>query len=1190
MKLKDLGSGSRKHFPEAFLMLRRIWLFLSLSLLSASAALAQTSGQISGHVTDSTGAVIPKVAITLSNAATGVARSTFTTSAGDYEFPDVQPGNYTLQATHPSFKTDTTQNVELQVQQSLRQDFTLQVGQVTESVTVEATGVLLQADNPTLGTVVPTQTLAQMPLNSRNYLSLVAVSANTNTLSPTQGQAGSRLGGQRSTESISVGGQRIMYNHYTIDGINNTDVDFNTFVVQPTVDAIQEMKVQTGVYPAQYGYNATQVNVVTKSGGNAYHGTAFYFLRNNYADARGFNYSTIPFAAKLPFRYNDYGFVLSGPLSIPHLFDAKNRLFFMVNKEWFSQSQSLENRQTLPTASVLGGDFSGFSLKQGGAETAIYDPATGNANGTGRTQFPGNVIPAGRIDPTSALIIKQFYHPATTSSYTNNYAYSDVNTDDHDQFTVRADYVQSPKLQWAFRFSDGIETVSNPGFPALGATVGTSIDTNFYQYLGSNTWTISPTIVNVFTLGYTDFYNSLGTLSQNKVNAVGLLNGGITNLQPGAAATWGIPNFSFAPDPYLAIGDSTDGPYVTSNLDKSLNDNFTWVKGKHSMDFGFQYDRMTFNEVGNQESRGNFVFQNNATAAVSTPGKLVPNTGSGFADFLLGDVYAATYAVAIANANYERNVEAYYFDDNYKLLPNVTISAGLRYELTPPWFNTLGQEFIVDLQTNNTPITPLIGTHEPENLWPFFRRQGTCSDPYQGVNVRWVEGSTNSPTNPNAPVTPAPQCANGHFPNQLMQTDYTNWAPRLGVSYTPTASVVIRAGYGIFYNHDIANARFDVARNVAGRVTNTSGGGSAGVATINWSNAVGATGGGGAVASVPPPYSYSNQYSHRTAYSQSFLFDIQKQVGKDWMFEAGYLGNVSRRLAGFRNANYSVPDGILGNAKPTSIAARTPYPNYGVIQLVHDVGIGNYNSFAFQVNKRFSNGFNLISSYTYSKSMDDTSGIRTQSSELFPQNDLCITCEYGPSDFDVKHRVVASAIYYLPVGQGRMFAPSSKIVDAVIGGWELATLIQLQSGVPWNPGVQANTANTNTISGGTPATRANLVSKQFYESHRTVGSSGQYANPAAFAEPAPGFLGDVSRNMIYGPGVQNYDVSLDKNFAMPYSEHHHLQIRFDAFNVFNHTDFANPSKQIDQGGFGQITGTNSSTNPRQLQLAARYTF
>jgi hypothetical protein len=1165
-------------------MFKRIGVFLGFSLLAASASLAQTAGQISGRVVDSTGAAVANVAITLSNAATGATRSTVTTSSGDYEFPDVQPGVYRLQAAHADFKTDATQDVELQVQQSLRQDFTLEVGQVTQSVTVEASAALLQSDNPTLGTVVPTETVSQMPLNSRNYLSLVAVSANTNTLSPSQGQAGSRLGGQRSTESISVGGQRIMYDHYTIDGINNTDVDFNSFVVQPTVDAIQEMKVQTGVYPAQYGYNATQVNVVTKSGGNQYHGTAFYFLRNNYVDARGYNYSSTPFPPRLPFRYNDYGFVLSGPLSIPKLFDAKNRLFFMVNKEWFTQVQVLQGNATLPTAAVSGGDFSSFTLKPGGPVIPIYDPSTGNADGTGRKPFPGNVIPANRIDPTSASVLKQFYHPAATSAFTNNFAYPQNQTDDHDQFTVRGDYNQSARLQWAFRFSDGVETVSQPGFPGAAATIGTKIVTNFYQYMASNTWTISPTIVNSLTLGYTDFYNSLGTFSQGTVNGVGLINAGIPNLQAGASTTWGVPSFSFTPDPFTAVGDSTDGPYVTSDFDKSINDNFTWVKGKHSMDFGFQYDRITFNELGNQQTRGNFVFQRNATAALSKPGTLVANTGSGFADFLLGDIYSSTYAVSIAHANYIVNAEGFYFDDNYKLLPNLTVSAGLRYELTPPWYDTLGTEFIVDLQTNNTPITPNIGTQEPQNLWPIFRRQGNCTDPYQGVNVRWV-------TSTNSPVNPAPQCANGHFPDKLMQTDYSDWAPRLGVSYTPLPNVVVRAGYGIYYNHDVANARFDVARNLAGRITNTSGGGTPGVANINFANAVGPTSGPGVIAPIPPPYAYSNQYAHRTAYSQVFLLDVQKQLGKDWVFEAGYLGNVSRHLYGFQNANYSIPYGYIGNGAPTSIAARTPYPNYGVIQLVHDIGVGNYNSFAFQVNKRFSNGFNLISSYTYSKSMDDTSGIRTQQSPLFAQDDRCIACEYGPSDFDVKHRVVASVVYYLPVGAGRMWAPSSKIVDALIGGWEFAGLAQLQTGVPWTPGVNANTANTNTISGGTQSTRPNLVSKQFYVPHRTVGTTGTYANPAAFAEPAPGFLGNVSRNMIYGPGVQNYDMSLDKNFAMPYNEHHQLQIRFDAFNALNHTDFANPGVRfIDQGGFGQITSTNSSTAPRQLQLAARYTF
>ena len=204
------------------------------------------------------------------------------------------------------------------MQQSLPQDFALQVGQVTQTVTVESAGALLQTDNPTLGTVVPTETIAEMPVNNRNYLNLVAVSANTNVVSPTQGQAGSRLGGARASQSISVGGSRIMFDHYTLDGVNNTDPDFNTYVVQPSIDAIQEMKVQTGVYPAEFGYNATQVNVVTKSGGNQYHGAAFDFVRNNYADALGYNFNYPTALPKvLPYKYNDYGFVLSDRSRFP---------------------------------------------------------------------------------------------------------------------------------------------------------------------------------------------------------------------------------------------------------------------------------------------------------------------------------------------------------------------------------------------------------------------------------------------------------------------------------------------------------------------------------------------------------------------------------------------------------------------------------------------------------------------------------------------------------------------------------------------------------------------------------------------------------------------------------------------------------------------------------------------------------
>lgn len=1206
--LNQKPSSSKKSvFGAAGIAVCCIAVLIGLFALPAQLLAQGSTGRISGHVTDSSGAALPDATITLTNTQTSGVRTTVSTNSGDYTFSSVPIGIYTLKAEHQGFKTATSSNLQLQVAQSMAQDFALAVGGVEQTVQVTAAGDLLQTADSSLGTTIPDNTLAQMPINNRNYLNVVAVSANTNVLSAVQGQAGAREGGARSQETISVGGSRIMFDHYTLDGINNTDVDFNSFVVQPSIETIAEMKVQTGVYPAEYGYNATQVNVVTKSGTNQYHGTLFEFVRNNYADALGYNYNyPKPLISVLPYKYNDYGFELGGPLTIPHLFNGKDRFFFMVSDEWYSQIQFSQTTLTLPTAAELKGDFSGYGKP-------IYDPSTGNPDGTGRSQFQCNGVPnvicPARIDAISAKFNQLFYAASTLPGVSSNYTFLNQQRDNHDGFNVRGDFNQSQKLQWAFRFSNGLETNPNKGFTTAGGTVGSKIITNYYQYMGSNTWTLSPTVVNVARIGWTNFYNSLGLYSQGTNDAVSKL--GIPNLGSGIPATWGIPGVSFTGDIFSPIGDSTDGPYVTSDPDITVTDNISWVHGKHSLDLGFQFERQTFNELGNQFSRGNFTFQANATAQISSPGKAVANTGSAYADFLLGQLYTTTYAVQIAQADYKRNVEGAYIDDNFKVTPKLSLQLGLRYELTPPWYDTMGNEFIVNMKTNNSPIDPVIAGPEPQQNWPFFMRQGNCNNAYQGVNVRWVtappagQAATTSNT---SPVNPGPQCANGDFPNSLMQTAYADFAPRIGLSFSLTPTLVIRTGFGVYYAHDTANARFDMARNLAGRVTTTSGNGTAGLATINWGNAVG----GGGNALITPPYSFSMAYENKTSNSQVWILDVQKQFTANWQVEVGYMGSKSAHLSGFRNANYSIPYGLLGSAGyypsgsstgtctaadpalcggPKSISDRTPYPNYGVIQLVHDIGIANYQALTFQTNKRFSRGYSVIGSYTYSKSLDDTSGIRTQSSQLFPQSDLCIACEWGPSDFDVKHRIVGSLVYQVPIGSGKLVPVSNKVLDAVIGGWEITALGTLQTGRPYNMRYGDNNASTNTISGGTFATRPNYVAGQsFLQSNRRPGSdpSNQWVNPAAWQEPANGFLGNTKRNMLYGPGVQNFDMSLDKNFKMPFNEHHQFQIRFDAFNALNHTNFLPPVNDWKSSTGGKITG--SSTPARQLQLGARYTF
>jgi hypothetical protein len=1124
-------------------------LALIFAISSAVNLFAQTAGQISGHVADPTGAAIPGATITLTNVGTGAARTTVSTGSGDYSFPDVRPGTYNIQASHQGFKIAASQNVEVQVQQSLRQNFQLLIGDVTQSVTVSATGELLQVDNATLGTVIENEAVTQLPLNGRNYLGLVALSSNVNTLSPMAGQAGARLGGARSTESISAGGQRIMFDYYTLDGVNNTDVDFNTFVVQPSIDAVQEFKVQTGIYPAEFGHEATQINVVTKSGTNHYHGSLFEFIRNNVADATPYSF-TADKPTVSPFKWNDYGYEVDGPIRIPKLFNGKDRLFFMANNEWFAQRQTSQATATVPTAAMESGDFSSYS-------GTIYDPATANSAG-GKQPFPNNQIPKDRLDPISQKFLK-YYAAATLPTASDNFTYSRNAPSDRYMFTVRADYDQSSKSQWAFRYSEGNEDQSSTG---LGGA-GSKILSNYSQYLGSNTWTISPSLVNEARFGYVDFRNSLGLLSAYSNDVVSAI--GIPGLNPGPPSTWGIPNVSFSGDGFTAIGDGNDGPYVVNDPTWQIVDNLSWVKGKHALRFGFEYNRQKFNQLGNQFSRGVFNFQANATANV-VGGQ--PQGGDAFADFLLGDLYTTTVAVSIAKANFVRNVEAAYVDDTYKMTPKLTLAFGLRYELTPPWTDTLGNLFNIAVpQMYAQPQAPL-------SQYPYFVRQGHCSDPYQGLSLRWVDQDGN-------PTSPAPVCSNGKFPNQLLRTQHNNWAPRLSVSYSPTNTTVVRAGFGMFYNQDIGNAYFDMARNLGARVTiysDQNGEVAQGVPDLFWSNAV-PGGGSSAIAQIPPPYGLAMAMSHKTSYTEQYLLNIQQQVGQNWAFEFGYLGAVSRHLYGFQNVNQTIPYGYLGDGTATPINTRTPFSNFGVIQMVHDAGIGNYNAFSAKATRRFSNGFNLISSYTFSKSLDDTSGIRTQQSALFPQNSDCIACDYALSDFDVRHRVVASVLYDLPIGAGKMWKPKG-ILNPILGGWQVGTIATFQTGFPGT----VNLGGVNRASTNNPYDRPDVVAGQSpYLGNRSVQ---QWFNPNAFTEQPAGFFGTASRNSVEGPGVINFDAEVHKEFGMPYNENHRLQFRLEAFNALNHPNWAMPNLNILKN-FGVISGAGTM---RQLQLGAKYVF
>src|SRR6266550_4432878 len=957
---------------------------LGCVLLTGQFAFGQTFGSIGGEIRDSSGAIAAGVTVTVINTGTNASRTGATNDAGEYFFPSLAPGIYTVKAEKPGFKSVVRNQIELQVQFAARIDFELQIGQVNKSIEVQADAALLVTDNATVGTVIENRRIVELPLNGRNYLQLVSLAPNVSTGFSGQGQAGARQGGIRAAQTISVAGQRTNFNHYTLDGVENTDPNFNTFVVMPSIDALQEFKVQTGVYPAEFGRQTTQINVLTKSGTNQYHGTLFEFLRNDTMDANPYSFTPIR-TSKDPFKWNQYGFTLGGLIWLPKLFNGKDKLFFMANYEAYRKRGNTTGLYSLAPAAVQGGDFSTISNK-------IYDPTSHALAADGKTitatLFPGNVLPQNRISPISKKLL-EFYRTPVLPGVINNYVTALARPQNRDQFMLRMDYVESSKSTWAGRYSWGDENESSPGLNLNG----TKLVTNFEQYMGSNTRVFSPTVVTETRFGYTRFYNSVGTLLAFQRNVVDEL--GIPGLKGGDPVSWGIPSIGISN--YNGIGDGTDGPFENKNSTLQFLNNTSITRGKHAFRFGGEIRKDQFNQVGNQYGRGSFGF-----STTPTWDPVTHTQGDAFASFLLGNVTLTEVAAQIASVKFRDTSFALYIDDVWKISPKVTLSLGLRYENTPPWEDISGN--LTTVYYNAFDNIPNI---TDKSRYPVFLRQGKSSgDPYAGLKIRWPD---------------IPLVQDGRLGDRLVNLDNNDFAPRLGIAWAPNSKWVIRTGAGMFYNQDQGNPRFDVARNAAGRTRNDD---DPLLVTETWAN--GAAGLAGSVANILTPQAFSNKFDRRTPYTYQWLVNVQHELAHDLTFEAGYLGSISRHLESYRGVSAAVPG-------PGSVASRSPYPNFGLLVLVENGGRGNYNSLGTKLTKRYSNGVTALVSYTWSKSIDTTSGIRTSDSDtLFWQSGYCQRCERGLSAFDNRHRLVTSGLYDLPFGKGKKVNLRNRIVNTEI--------------------------------------------------------------------------------------------------------------------------------------------------------------
>ncbi len=1162
--------------------MRRLVLVFGLLGIISALVFAQTFGSIQGVVQDPSGAFVPNATITTTNTATGVARTSTTNADGFYSFPDLVPGNYNVQVVATGFSTVTKQDILLQVQQAARVDFSISVGQATESIEVAANAALLSTENATVGTVIEEQRIMDLPLNGRSYLSLVGLSPNVSTGFVAPAQASGRLGGSRGSLTIAVTGGRTTWENYTLDGVTNTDIDFNTYILQPSVDALQEFKVQSGIYPAEFGRELGQVNAATKPGGNEFHGAMWEFLRNDKLDALPYDFRINPTTpeVKAPYKQNQYGYELGGPVRIPKVYNGKNRLFFMSNFEEYNSRQTSPSLITTMPAAMRTGDLSAL-----GAGYVIYDPNSRSLGSSTvaaqqlasvvatQSPFPGNIIPQSRISPDSTLLLNK-WNPLPNLAQTtaglpfHNYQYGLTIPNDKDSYTQRIDFNESAQSQWFGRYSWNDEsTLENTGQITDDGEV---LYTRASQWVVSNVRTISPTKVNEFRFGYSSMFNNITQQLAGKENVDAELNMPVQVTDPNS---YGVPNINFLNGNLATYGNPTSSPFEINDKYFEWVDNFSWVHGKHSFRFGGEYRYNEFPQLGNEFPRGQFYFDGRYTNQVTPSGG--GTGGWSGADMLLGDSYEAIVAVSLAKADFRSSEWASYIDDTWRIAPKVTLSLGFRWEVSQPLLDKDGLEPNIQLQQ---PLPNQADVTDPA-LQPVFVRTGNGGNFYNGINFRYepywqANGMTSGPA--------LQTVQDGRMGNRLINTNYGDIAPRFGIAYSPNDKWSIRAGYGIFYNMESKNSIFDLARGMGGRAT-TLAQTTYGPPTFTYTNFLNTA---NLPVTIPISLTWGAAQHLPDTSTQQFVLNVQRMIGTQNTLEIGYNGNISRHLAFLLDEN----QGILSATLPA--VQRLPYPEWGASGIKYVMAAANedYNSLRAQWTTKLSNNLNALLGYTWSRSLDDTSSIRgSVGADFSPQNALCYaTCEYGPSDFNIPQRLVASIRYTLPFGKGQHFLNHGGVVNQVVGGWQFSTITTLQSGLPidtssWDSGGTnfiSNATRLNCVAGVNPVLPGNNQNAWF--------------NAAAFTNTVAGTFGNCSRNNLRGPWMGNEDVSIVKYFRL--AEKKTLEFRTEMFNAPNHVllteggqlSWGNSSSPTPSNSFAKIQGTSNSM--RQIQMALKLSF
>jgi hypothetical protein len=742
------------------------------------------------------------------------------------------------------------------------------------------------------------------------------------------------------------------------------------------------------------------------------------------------------------------------------------------------------------------------------------------------------------------------------------------------QVTERGDFNQSSNMQWFGRFGWTSENTLTPTLPQIGG----ALQTNSKQYMISNAWVLSPTKVNEFRFGYTTLYNAVEQILSGKTNVVANLG---LPFPTEAPQSWGVPSVALALNGLSTFGDNTNGPFVINDSIRQFVDNFSWNHGKHSIRFGGEYRYDIYNQFGNQYTRSQLQYNGQYTA---NPANLVG--GNAAADMDLGDLYRVDLALQVASSNDTANSMAFYIDDTYKMTSKLTITMGLRWEYEQPWLDT--QQNMTNFYLPNGAVLYQQANVNP-SLYPTMVRAGTNNNFYQGLNYIYE-----NLTGIGQPVgTPVQVARDGRLGARMVNSDWKDYAPRFGIAYSPSPKWSIRTGFGVFYSQESQNNRFDTNRATAGRLTDLPAPNAP--PTLTYGNSLGP-----APYALNPGLTWAVQSNIGTPTSYMYLFNVQRQFGQASTLEVGYQGILDKHLENQLNLDAGIPNGTA------AAASHVPYPMYSSgIEYTDGNGIGNYNALSAKLSQRYKSGVTTLVAFTYSKALDNGSAVRGSTGDQYPENPYCIiTCEYGPSGFNTPFRLVTSIVYPLPFGKGQRFANNSGLANAVIGGWQVNTILTAQSGraldsIAWDAGGQVVQPNANRLdSTGINPTAANADQHQWFNlasmSNPVAGTCVGFITPGCYNNT----FGNMARNELLGPSTWTDDMALFKNIAI--KERATFQIRFEVFNVFNHPALGSPNTtwgtttQTPAATFGTVNNSGTTIGTayamREIQFGAKFIF